>query len=567
MAIFDYVTILVFTVGILFTGAAFSKTGKTMKSFFAADGAIPWWISGLSLYMGFHSAGTFVVWGSIAYTYGWVAITIQLTMCIAGLLVGFFIAPRWRKTGALTAAEYIISRLGKNTQKTYTYLFLLISMFSSGAFLYPVAKIVQVSTGLDLSMCIILLGLFSILYVSVGGLWAVIVTDMLQFVILTAAIIIVVPLAFDKIGGVHNFIQKAPEGFFNIFNGDYTWEFIIPFCIYNLFFLGGSWSYVQRYTSVRTSKDAKKVGWMFGILYLVSPLLWMLPPMIYRIYNPTLNGMQDEGAYLLMCKEALPVGLLGLMLGGLIFATASALNGLLNISAGVITNDIYKRLKPHSTDAKQMKVARLSTIIFGGIAILIALSITRMGGIVNVVISIAALTGVPLYLPVIWSLFSRKQTGRSVLSVTLISLLVNAIFKFILPLIFTDFHLNRAHEMILGVSVPFLLLVITEIGLRLNPSPNKDYENYLILQEEKAKKALEPIIEVVKPNEAPKRDANAYGIKVMGIGVTCIGVMIAILGAQASNGNTLIISVGTVVMALGAFILYGSYKMKQRLKD
>jgi solute:Na+ symporter, SSS family len=567
MAIFDYVTILVFTIGILFTGAAFSKTGKTMKSFFAADGAIPWWISGLSLYMGFHSAGTFVVWGSIAYTHGWVAITIQLTMCVAGLLVGFFIAPRWRKTGALTAAEYIINRLGKNTQKTYTYLFLLISMFSSGAFLYPVAKIVQVSTGLDLSMCIILLGLFSILYVSVGGLWAVIVTDMLQFVILTAAIIIVVPLAFDKVGGVHSFIQKAPEGFFNVFNGDYTLEFIIPFCIYNLFFLGGSWSYVQRYTSVKSPKDAKKVGWMFGILYLVSPFLWMLPPMIYRIYNPTLNGMQDEGAYLLMCKEALPVGLLGLMLGGLIFATASALNGLLNISAGVITNDIYKRLKPQSTDAKQMKVARLSTIVFGGIAILIALSITRMGGIVNVVISIAALTGVPLYLPVIWSLFSRKQTGRSVLSVTIISLLVNGIFKFILPLIFTDFQLNRAHEMILGVSVPFVLLVITEIELRLNPAPNKDYDNYLIIQEEKARKALEPIIEDVKSNVAPKRNANAYGIKVMGIGVTSIGLMIDILGAQASNGNALIISVGTFVMALGAFILYGSYKMKKRSKD
>lgn len=564
MAILDYITILVFTIGILLTGASFSKTGKTMKSFFAADGAIPWWISGLSLYMGFHSAGTFVVWGSIAYTHGWVAITIQLTMCVAGLLVGFFIAPRWRKTGALTAAEYIISRLGKNTQKSYTYLFLLISMFSSGAFLYPVAKIVQVSTGLDLSWCIILLGLFSVLYVSVGGLWAVIVTDMLQFVILTAAIFIVVPLAFDKVGGVHNFIQKAPEGFFNIFNGDYTWEFIIPFCIYNLFFLGGSWSYVQRYTSVKTPKDAKKVGWMFGILYLVSPLLWMLPPMIYRIYNPTLNGMADEGAYLLMCKEALPVGLLGLMLGGLIFATASALNGLLNISAGVITNDIYKRLKPNSTDAKQMKVARLSTVVFGGIAILIALSITKMGGIVNVVISIAALTGVPLYLPVIWSLFSKKQTGRSVLAVTLISLLVNATFKFILPLLLTDFHLNRAQEMTLGVSIPFVLLIISEIILRMNDNPNKDYENYLSYQEEKAKKTLEPIIEIVDQNGLPKRDANAYGIKVMGIGVTSIGVVIDILGAQASNGNALIISIGTFVIAFGAFILYGSYKVKKK---
>jgi len=303
---------------------------------------------------------------------------------------------------------------------------------------------------------------------------------------------------------------------------------------------------------------------MFGVLYFFSPLLWMLPPMIYRIYNPALNGMQDEGAYLLMCKEALPVGLLGLMLGGLIFATASALNGLLNISAGVITNDIYKRLNPKSTDAKQMKVARISTILFGGIAILIALSITKMGGIVNVVISLAALTGVPLYLPAVWSLFSKKQTGRSVLSVTITSLLVNAAFKFLLPLFFTDFHLNRAQEMILGVSVPVFILIISELWFKVNAAPNKDYENYLVYQKEKAKKALEPVIEVAGQNEPPKRDANSYGIKVMGIGVISIGVVIDLLGAQASNGNSLIISVGTFVIALGAFILYESMKVKKQ---
>ena len=187
-----------------------------------------------------------------------------------------------------------------------------------------------------------------------------------------------------------------------------------------------------------------------------------------------------------------------------------------------------------------------------------------MGGIVNVVISIAALTGVPLYLPVIWSLFSKKQTGRSVLSVTIISLLVNATFKFILPLTITGFHLNRAQEMTLGVSVPFLLLIISEIILKLQSAPNKDYENYLVYQDEKAKKATETLTEIVDQNEPPKRDANAYGIKVMGIGVTSIGVVIDILGAQATNGNALIISVGTFVIAIGTFILYGSYKIKKK---
>ena len=201
MGVLDFITIGIFAIGILLAGASFSRSGSSMKNFFAAGGEVPWWISGLSSFMGFFSAGTFVVWGSIAYTSGWVSITIQATMCIAGFVVGFFLAPKWNRTGIMTAAEYIRERFGIKVQRMYTYLFLFISMFTTGSFLYPVAKIVEVSTGMPLSSSILLLGGISILYVTIGGLWAVVVTDVLQFVILTAAVLIVVPLSFERVGG------------------------------------------------------------------------------------------------------------------------------------------------------------------------------------------------------------------------------------------------------------------------------------------------------------------------------------------------------------------------------
>ena len=362
MSKIDIGVIIVFTLLVFICGLSFSRSGKNMKSFFAAGGALPWWMSGLSLFMSFFSAGTFVVWGSIAYSSGWVAITIQSTMCIAGLIIGFFIAPKWQKTKALTAAEFITDRLGYNTQKIYTYLFLLISLFTTGAFLYPVAKIVEVSTGIPIGTSVIVLGVLILIYTAVGGLWAVIVTDVLQFVVLTAAVLIVVPLSFDKIGGMDNFVSQAPENFFALVNEEYSWGFMIAFGLYNLFFIAGNWAYVQRYTSVATPKDAKKVGWLFGALYLISPLVWMLPPMIYRVLNPELDGLADEGAYLLMCKEVLPVGMLGLMLGGMVFATSSSVNTTLNISAGVLANDVYKHFRPNTSGDHLVKVGRWSTI-------------------------------------------------------------------------------------------------------------------------------------------------------------------------------------------------------------
>lgn len=543
MQILDYITIVIFTLGILLSGMCFSKAGKSMKSFFAAGGQVPWWIGGLSLFMGFFSAGTFVVWGSIAYSYGWVAITIQSAMCIAGFGVGAFIAPKWQKTGILTVAEYIRKRLGGHVQKMYTYLFLFISMFTTGSFLYPVAKIVEVSTGLPLQECILLLGGVSILYVTIGGLWAVVVTDVLQFVILTAAVLIVVPLSLQRAGGVESFINHSPEGFFSLFNGEYTPLFIVAFTIYNLFFLGGNWSYVQRYTTVKSATDARKVGWLFGCLYVVCPLLWMLPPMVYRSLNGDLTGLADEGAYLLMCKDVLPGGLLGLMLGGMIFATASSLNGTLNISAGVFTNDIYHRLFPNHSEQRLMKVARWSTIGFGITAIIVALLIPLMGGIVNVVISLAALTGVPLYLPIIWTLFSKRQNATSVMTATLLSLLLNGFFKFVTPYLF-GFSFDRAEEMVTGVSFPIIILLVWEIIAAIRGYVSPMYQAKAIQEEE--------------PKEQEESSDNRQGQRVIGIGITLAGLLITILGIVNTVGRSIVLTVSTILMLIGLTIFYKS---------
>ena len=546
MNILDYITIILFSIGVLITGVSFSKTGKDMKSFFSGGGNVPWGMSGLSLFMGFFSAGTFVVWGSIAYSYGMVSIIIQLTMAVAGYAVGTWIAPRWHRTHSLTAAEYITGRLGVKTQKTYTYIFLAVSVFTTGSFLYPVAKIVEVTTGIPLTTAIFALGAFSMVYVALGGLRGVVVTDVLQFVILFAAVVIAVPLAFDKIGGVGTFFEKVPEGFFELFEGEYTPGFVIAFAIYNMFFLGGNWAYVQRYTSVKTERDSRKTGWLFGVLYTISPILWMLIPMIYRVYNPSLSGLENEGAYLLMCKEAMPDGLLGLMLGGMIFATASSLNATLNISAGVVTNDIFKRVRPDASEKTLMNVARISTWGFGIMAIIVALLIRSMGGIVNVVISVAALTGVPVYLPVIWSLFSKRQTARTILSATFISLAINLIFKFVTP--HFGLALDRTWEMIVGTAVPVILLAGIEVVLKAKEFIAPEYMAYISGRNVRMRQ------ENAGDTEESKR-TDRFTQKVLGIGLGLSGVLITVLGFIAEENIVVPVAVGLVVALIGIYLL------------
>jgi solute:Na+ symporter, SSS family len=535
MPTLDYVVIIVFSLIIVIAGLSFRQSGSDMKSYFAAGGAVPWSISGLSLYMSFFSAGTFVVWGSIAYKFGWVAVTIQMAMCFGGFIVAYFIAPKWRKTNVLTAAEFVRKRLGDKVQKFYTYIILVLSLAYTGAFLYPVAKIVNVSTGWDINLCIISLGLLVLLYTVVGGLWAVIITDVLQFVILTAAIVIVVVLSLGHVGGPMSFVDNLQKEAWALTSGEYSWWFIFAFAIYNAVFIGGNWAYVQRYTSVATPKDAKKVGLVFGWLYLFSPILWMIPPMAYKIINPNLVGLQTEDAYMMICKLVLPTGLLGLMLGGMVFATASSVNTTLNLAASVITNDLFAIFRPKATESQMMNVAKVSTVIFGLATIIVALLVPYAGGIVNVVISIGAVTGCSLYGPPIWALFSKRQSGKSILFITLISLAINIGFKFFYPL-------SRANEMLLGTLVPFILLAIYEVYAKFTHIVEcQDYLHY---------KSVTPH-EISIPAES---EQNTFGLKVLANTLFVIGGIIIAIGINSIEAKLLVFLTGGSIVLSAVFI-------------
>lgn len=525
----------VFALLILSIGMAFTHMGsKNGNSYFEAGGETPWWINGLSLFISYFSAGTFVVWGSIAYKYGLVANGIQLTMVIGGLLVAIFVAAKWKKTGALTAAEYIGQRFNNKTQQFYTILIMLYSLLSTAAVLYPVGKMVNVATGLNVNTCILIIGGIIILYTAAGGLWAVLVTDVVQFVILTAAVFIVIPLAFREVGGIHNFTSKAPADFFKFFNSEYSFEFFLAFLAYQTIYIGGNWAYVQRYTSVSNVKNSRKVAYLFAGLYLISPFIWMLPPMIYRVLNPGLTGLQPEGAYMMICSRVLPAGLIGLVLSGMISATASKANTTINLVAVVFANDVFKKLiRPAATEQGVINSARIFTVFFGILTIGIAMMVPLVGGIVEVVLSTASIAGGSLFAPIVWSLYSKKQNAASVIAASVSSLIVSLFFKIISPGLL-HITLNRVEETILGVGLPLLILLVAEVILPVIPGISVP--------------GSQPVVISAKDEEQHRNSAisqNVFGIKVIAIAIGIVGSGVLVLGALAKDGGVAMI-VGTI---------------------
>ncbi|MGC3945815.1 MAG: Na+:solute symporter [Chryseolinea sp.] len=539
----DFIVMIVFALLIFAIGLAFTRVGsKNAQAFFEAGGETPWWINGLSLFISYFSAGTFVVWGSIAYKHGAVANMIQLTMAISGLLVAVFIAGKWKRTGTKTAAEYIGKRFGVKAQQFYTYLMLALSLVNTAAVLYPVGKMVYVATPFSLNSCIIAIGVLIVLYTAAGGLWAVLVTDVVQFIILMAAVLIVIPAAFGQIGGVHGLLTKAPEHFFEPFNDDYTAIFMFAFMGYQTFYIGGNWAYVQRYTSVSSERNAKKVAFLFTALYFVSPVIWMLPPMIYRIINPGLQGLEPEGAYMMLCQQVLPAGLIGLVLSGMISATSSKANTTINLAATVFAQDVYRSVvRPHATEKEQILIARVFTLLFGAGTIGLALMVPLAGGIVEVVLSIAAIAGGALFAPIIWSLYSKRQTATSVVTTTIIALTVGLFFKVIAPVLI-GVKFNRTMETLVGVGLPLIVLALFEMyyyASNLEAPEAVQFQN----------KPLEQKTAATAHQSAESQ--NVFGVTVIMVAAAVVGLGIFALGIASENNNVVML-VGSVIFVLAA---------------
>ena len=365
----DYVVLSLFVFGIFAVGVFLGARNKSSSDMFAAGGQSPWWASGLSAFMTMFSAGTFVVWGGIAYKHGMVAVSINLCYGVAAIAVGYMVGRgKWKSLGIQSPAEFVRLRYGSQALQFYTWAMMAFRMLSVAVSLYALAVILvaqmdlsegnvlrDATTGkMAVHWAILIFGGAVVLYTMIGGLWAVLMTDVLQFIVLNLAVIFVVPLLLAQSGGVEGFVNAAPEGFFQPIGGGYTWWFLAGWVAIHYFVVGAEWAFVQRNLCVSSATDARKSTYLFGILYLVSPLLWLLPPMIYRTQNPIPEGASAEQiklladqAYINACS-VLPAGMLGLMLAAMFSATASMVSSQLNVFAGVLTNDILKPLLPQS---------------------------------------------------------------------------------------------------------------------------------------------------------------------------------------------------------------------------
>ncbi|NGM63486.1 Na+:solute symporter [Sphingobacterium sp. SGG-5] len=565
MTSLDYFVLIIYAIGMLLIGSILSRWNKNTADMFAVSRQSPWWLSGISAFMSAFSAGTFVVWGGIAFKHGFVSISILMSLGVSSFIVGKLLAGRWAKLGVTTIGEFINIRFGKEVVQFYTWIGMLLKLVAMSVALYSFATLFcalmpldegnifrDAATGnLSITYACIVSGLLMLVYAVSGGLWAVLIIDSVQFVVLMVSVLFVVPLSFEQVGGVKQFLEAVPEGFMDVSNGQFTYWFLVGWVVVHTFKFGGEWVFVQRFLAVKNAKEAKKTAYLLGTLYLVSPVIWMLPAMIYRVEDPLAN---PEQAYFLACAAVLPAGMMGLLLAAMFSAAASYIDGEVNVYAGAITNDCYKAIfKPLASERELLLVGRISSFLIGAVIIGGAVAIPYVGGAEEVILTITSLLVVPMVLPTIWGLVLGKITQKAVWYATGLSFLAAFVVKVGIPqtsdvAILSWLSENAlVAEVAVGVIVPFIVLALFE-GVSQRTADGFVQLHTRSLQKTDAEQVGSTVA--------------AYPAKLMAYSIGALSVLMYALAFTAGSKAGLVIGFGVVLSVICGLILWSLKKIK-----
>ncbi len=392
------------SVAICFIPALFfgKRSGKNTSEFFASGRAVPWWLAGLSMVATTFASDTpnlvtnFVRTQGVAGNWQWWAFV------LTGVATVFFYARLWRRSGVLTDLEFYELRYsGKAASFVRGFRSIYLGFFFNCIIMATVnlaaCKIAAILFGLDRWQTLIAVGLLNVIFAAHSGLWGVLVIDMIQFFIKMSAVIAAAYFAvtLPQVGGLSGLVDKLSHvrgpGGVNYLSmmPDFTnnWElavaiFIMPIAIqwWAVWYPGaepGGGSYIaQRMLASKTEKDAVGATLFFNIAhYVLRPWPWILTGLASIIVYPQLSDIQKafpnldptlighDIAFPAMLRF-MPVGWMGLMLGGLIAANSSTILTHLNWGASYLVHDFYRRFfKPGASEKHYVMAGRLATLL------------------------------------------------------------------------------------------------------------------------------------------------------------------------------------------------------------
>jgi solute:Na+ symporter, SSS family len=399
---------------------------SSSSDYFKGGGALPWWAAGLSQYMAGFSSYAFVVVAGVVYTKG----AFGLLWCGLAPLVIFLGAvvfgPLWRRARIKTPVQYLTERFDASTRQLFSWIGILSRPLGNGVRLAAFGILITallgwdrsdvIIAGLTLPMLIVIGGgIVVILYTALGGLLGAVVVDIVQCIILQAALIPLAILSINEVGGWGNLAESVSGGFSvmpPLDSSEWLWLLawlLIFFADYN----GGQWGLISRYASTRSERDARWAGVLSALVYIPLFMLIIIPVLAARVLFPDIHS---ESSFGWIAQHALPPGLVALVVAAMFSATLSTISAELNALAGVFTMDVIKgRWCTGASEASIVRIGRYATLGMGLVTLAIALlMLARAETIISVAQQLASFIVIPVALPLLFGLVIRKGNSKGV---------------------------------------------------------------------------------------------------------------------------------------------------------
>ncbi len=382
----NWISLVIYLALMIAIGIFFNRRQSSEK-FFTAGGSIPWWAAGISIFGTQISAITFMAIPAIVFMTDWSLLVGSVIVFTVIPIITRYYIPAFRRLSVTSAYEYLESRFNGTVRLMGSISFMLFQFGRMGIVLFLPAAAITTITGINIYLLILLIGIICIIYTVLGGIEAVIWADVVQVVVLISGAILCLVVAIHHIdGGAGTIVSEGIRlGKFALYRPGWSpaepvlWVCIIGFFFLNLIPYSSDQSVVQKYMTVKDERATIKSLWTNAWISIpTSVIFFSIGTALYIFYleNPAILTSAQVGEVLpYFIVRELPPGIAGLVIAGIFAASQSALSSSMNSVSAAYFTDIHQKFFPVTKKLTSLRIARVTTVVVGMIAVLSAISI------------------------------------------------------------------------------------------------------------------------------------------------------------------------------------------------
>ena len=427
--IINSITLGIYLFAMLLIGFYFAKKNKNTDDYFRGGQKIPWWAAACSIFATMLSSITYMAIPAKAFATNWEFLLAYPMILFVSIFVIHYILPFFRKIDATSAYEYLEMRFNQTTRMIASGLFIIFQIGRMAIVMFLSALALSTITPLTPIQSILIMGILSIIYSTLGGVEAVVWTDTIQtFVLLGGALLVCGWLFFHFSGGIGEFlIIAADHNKFHMINWDWSgssymtaafWIIVLGAFGQNMISYSSDQAIIQRYMTTSDEKKAAKSILTNGIMsQFAGVLFFTIGTALFVFYkqNPqSLDPTFKTDAILpLFIVRELPVGISGIIIAGIFAAAQSTISTSMNATSSAFVTDFSRKIWKDQDERFFLKQARIFTVIIGilGTAAAVLFARSEIKSLFDQFIAIIGLFGASICGLFLLGIFTKKANG------------------------------------------------------------------------------------------------------------------------------------------------------------